>query len=337
MDGDLKKKTVAVIGVGAIGGWIACRLNGDTCDVTVVARGAQFAGIDAAGGITLQSHQTGETHHPMRVVHESDTATLGPQDVVFLAMKAHQIAEALPCLLPLITPSTIIVPLINGIPWWLRAEPIVSVDPGGTLLAALPRASIVGTVVYSSGNIVSPGIVAHTAHGKLLLGSPPPLDSAPALDSRPHDVAALFAGTPIVVEVVSNIACHIYTKLMGNTSLNLLCALSCASSKQVLDSPALRAAVERIMAEVSEIAAADGSPCCVSVPERLKVSLALGTAFRPSTLQDVDAGRPTEIEAIGGALVEIADSVKPVLEISTIRMIVAMMRLRDASLRGPGL
>ena len=319
---------VCIIGPGAIGGWLAARLA-PHCDLTIVARpGPHLAAIQASG-LTLLSHQDGTSVVAIRAVSDKETDLIGVQDVIFLATKAQSLEGALPAVLPLLSSSTVIVPLVNGIPFWMgtSSAPLRSVDPHGTLTAALPVTSIVGAVVYSSGSLDSPGVVRHASHGRIVFG-------APGGGSHPNVevVAGLFAKQPLVaVELTQDIQASIFTKLMGNVSLNLICALTLTTSAGVLADPATRGMVADMMGECAAVAAAAGTPCTMSVEKRLAISGSLGNDFRPSTLQDVERGVPTEVEAIGGALLELAAAHGVAVPVTS--MVVALMRLRDAALQ----
>jgi 2-dehydropantoate 2-reductase len=317
---------VTVFGAGAIGGWLASRLiQRGGVRVSIVARGPQLAAIRERG-LTLRSHDDGVSEGLKPHDATDDAATLGEQDVVFVTTKAHAIQPALSGLLSLLGPDTVVVPLINGIPWWLTTPdcPIRAVDPDGELLRALPRERVVGAVVYSSVAVPRPGEVQQVAHGRLVLGEPDGRDSA-----RLHRLAALFEGSRVGVQLVPDIAAHVWTKLMGNISLNLCCALTLATMQDLLAS-SLRPTLAAMMHETVAVARACGAEPTMSVEKRMEISGGIG-GFKPSTLQDVEAGRPTEVEALAGAVVELAG--RHGVPVPTVTVVYELMKARDRQIR----
>jgi 2-dehydropantoate 2-reductase len=298
---------VCVIGAGSIGGMLGARLAAAGHEVSLVARGAHLAAI-AAGGLALRD-ATGEQRH--RVPAAEDPGGFGPQDVVVIALKAHSIGAMLPRLAPLLTPDTAVVTAINGIPWWyfcreggpFEGSPVACLDPDGAMLRALAPKHIVGCVVHGSAEVVAPGVVHHTSGGALILGE---------IDGRETPRVRAFAhaleGAGIPAPVTARIRDDLWTKLIGNTSYNPVAALTGALMSDINANPALLALIRRMMVEAIAVAEAHGCRMTVSLDERFALARKLG-AVKVSMLQDIQKGRPLEIDAIVAAVGELGRKV----------------------------
>ena len=288
---------IAVVGAGAIGGWVAARLALAGEPVSLLARGETLEAV-RSGGLRLAE---GDTRRRAEVRASDDPAGLGPQDVLVIAVKAPALADAAEAARPLIGPATLIVPMLNGVPWWFTGEPLDSVDPGGRIAAALPQDRIIGSVVHASCSRPQPNEVAVKHAERLILGEPAGGDS-----ERVDQLATLFERSGIVIERHANIRRAIWYKLWGNATINPLSALTRSTADVLLADPALRSWMLEAMAELAAVGAAIGCPIAESGEERMAVTARLG-AFRTSMLQDVEAGRgPIELEALLGAPLEIA-------------------------------
>ena len=287
---------IAVVGAGAIGGWIAARLALAGLDVSVVARGETLQAIDTEG---LRLTDNGETRC-VAVATSDDPATLGEHDIVIVAVKAPALVEIASTLEPLIGPETLIIPMLNGVPWWFTEEPLSSVDPSGAIANALPFDRIVGCVVHASCRREAPNHVRVVQADRLILGEPDGGSS-----DRVARLCDLFHTDGIRSEQSASIRSEIWYKLWGNATLNPVSALTRATADQLLDDDAILDFMSEAMDELAAVGAAIGCPVAETAEDRMAVTARLG-AFKTSMLQDVEASRPIELEALLGAPIEIA-------------------------------
>jgi 2-dehydropantoate 2-reductase len=287
---------VCVVGAGAIGGWVAAELALAGSDVSLVARDETLRLIDSEG---LRLTQNGTTHC-VAVAATDDPRTLGVHDLVVIAVKAPALAEIAPLLEPAIGPETLILPMLNGVPWWFTDEPLWSVDPDRAIADALPISRVIGCVVHASCRREAPNHV-HVVHSeKLILGEP-----AGGTGERADRLCTLFENAGIACEASDNVRRAIWYKLWGNATINPLSALTRSTADQLLDDDSIRAFMAEAMNELAAIGAAIDCPIGESAEDRMAVTARLG-AFKSSMLQDVEAGRPIELEALLGAPLEIA-------------------------------
>jgi 2-dehydropantoate 2-reductase len=291
---------ICVVGAGAIGGWVAAKLALAGQQVSVLARADTLHLIRAEG---LRLEEQGE-EFVATVTGDDDCRSIGPQDLLFVAVKAPALPSLASELRPLIGPATTIVPLLNGVPWWfVDGMQLKSVDPDGTIAAALPFEQIIGCVVHASCSRSAPNRV-HVKHAdKLIIGEPRGGETSERL-------ARLFAvldEAGLRPDVTSNVRRSIWYKLWGNATINPLSALARASCDRILADPQCRAWMLEGMGELAAIGAVVGCPISESGEDRMAVTARLG-AFKTSMLQDVEAGRPVELEALLGAPREIAQS-----------------------------
>jgi 2-dehydropantoate 2-reductase len=287
---------IAVVGAGAIGGWIAGRLALSGLDVSVVARGETLQAIDSEG---LRLTDNGETRC-VAVATSDDPRVLGEHDIVIVAVKAPALVELARTLEPLIGSDTLIIPMLNGVPWWFTDEPLLSVDPSGDIAGALPFERIIGCVVHASCRREAPNHVRVVHAEKLILGEPDGGSSA-----RVERLCALFHTEGIACEQSETIRRAIWYKLWGNATINPLSALTRSTADQLLEDHAVHGFMADAMDELAALGAAIGCPITESPDDRMAVTARLG-AFKSSMLQDVEAGRPIELEALLGAPREIA-------------------------------
>ena len=300
--------SLCVFGAGAIGGLLAARLEAAGTPVSIVVRGAHRAAIESHG-LTLLSGEERIVTHP-RVV--ADPATLGPQDYVFLTLKAHSIAPALPALAPLIGPGTTIVAGVNGVPWWYCAglpapftDRIVhAVDPEGALWRALPPAQTLGCIVYPAAEIESPGVIRHVYGDRFSLGEPDGSRSA-----RAGALSATLIAAGLKAPVRPRIRDELWVKLWGNMAFNPVSALTTATLDVIIADADTRALVRAMMLEGQAVAERLGIRFAIDVDARIAGAAEVGQ-HRTSMLQDLEQGRPLEIEALLGAVVEMADWVE---------------------------
>ena len=289
-------KTIAIIGAGAIGGWIGGKLALAGHDVRILARGATLDLI-RTDGLLVDDDEPRVA--PVRAFGSADE--IGVADLLIVAVKAPALGMVAEIARPLIGPDTLVLPMLNGVPWWfLAGEALRSVDPDGRIDAALPQTQLVGCVVHASCSRTAPNRVAVKHAERLILGEPSS-GSSPRIEL----LRTLFEGAGIRADASDDIRRAIWYKLWGNATLNPLSALTRSTADCLLGDPAIRRLMLEGMAELAEIGAAIGCPIAESGDDRMAVTARLG-AFKTSMLQDVEAGRKIELEALLGAPIEIA-------------------------------
>jgi len=297
---------VCVVGAGAVGGLIGARLAASGRATTALARGRTLEALKnhgwrlrTAGGIIGGP------------VEASDApAALGPQDVVLLTVKAHALPALAPTLAPLLGPETVVVPAINGVPWWFfdraggefEGLRLRAVDPGGTVAAAIPTARVLGCVVHLSASVEEPGLARHHAGDGLILGEP-----AGGTTARLRTLAAVVGEAGFTVTVSPRIQQDIWYKLWGNMTMNPISALTGATADRILDDALVNGFARAVMAEAAVIGDRIGCPIAQSAADRNQVTRRLG-AFKTSMLQDAEAGRPLELDAMVTVVREIAEA-----------------------------
>jgi 2-dehydropantoate 2-reductase len=288
---------ICVVGAGAIGGWVAAKLAIAGEEVSVLARGDTLRLIRAEG-LRLDEH--GE-EFVANVVGSDDCSSLGHQDMLFIAVKAPALPSLASELRPLIGPETIIVPMLNGVPWWfVEGMQLKSVDPEGIIAGALPFEQILGCVVHASCSRSQSNRIHVKIADKLIIGEP-----QGGTSERLARLFAVLDQAGLKPDMTGNVRRSIWYKLWGNATINPMSALVRASCDKILADTECRAWMLEGMAELAAIGAAIGCPISESGEDRMAVTQRLG-AFKTSMLQDVDAGRPIELEALLGAPREIA-------------------------------
>ena len=287
---------ICVVGAGAIGGWIAAKLALAGSDVSVLARGETLREIDGEG---LRLSEGGYLHC-VAVAAADSAAAFGRQDLVIVAVKAPALPQIAPMLEPLIGPDTLIVPMLNGVPWWFTSDPLWSVDPNCATADALPVEQVIGCVVHASCRRTAPNHVEVVHADKLIIGEPDEGTS-----DRVEHLREVIEDAGIRCEVSEDVRRPIWYKLWGNATINPLSALTRSTADKLLEDEAIRALMAEAMDELATIGAAIGCPISESAEDRMAVTARLG-AFKSSMLQDVEAGRPIELEALVGAPREIA-------------------------------
>jgi 2-dehydropantoate 2-reductase len=283
-----------IAGAGAVGGYLAARMARAGLDVTVLARGAHAAAIRDRG-LRVLSPEGDFQGHP-RVTDSPEAA--GPADAVFLAVKAYSLPALAPRLAPLLSPGTVMVGMQNGVPWW-HGPPLESVDPGGVIAAAIPAERVIGSIVYFSTELVEPGLIRHVSGNRLSLGEP---DGARSERCRRISAALVRAG--LRAPVTAHLRQEIWVKILGNAAFNPISALTGATLARMTSDPEVSSLVRAIMAEVACVAARLGLDLPVSIEQRIAGAAQVGE-HKTSMLQDLEAGRPLELEAIVGAVLEL--------------------------------
>lgn len=296
---------VAVVGLGAVGGLIAARLARAGHEVSALARGETLARV-RRDGLRVESAR-GSFSVPLAA--SDDAATLGPHELVVIAVKAPALAAVAAAIGPLLGLTTVLLPAMNGVPWWFlpaampEQAPLASVDPGGRLLARLTLDRVLGCVVHLAASSPAPGRVLHNIGERLIVGEPAGGGSA-----RVDAVCAALASAGFQAEASADVRGDVWYKLWGNMTINPVSALTGALTDAILDDTLVRDFVLRCMAEAAEIGARIGCPIAQSGADRLDLTRELG-GFRTSMLQDADAGRPIELDALVTAVHEIAGRV----------------------------
>ncbi|MBL8306972.1 MAG: 2-dehydropantoate 2-reductase [Rubrivivax sp.] len=296
---------ICIVGLGAIGGlfaaWLGRRLPEGEVALSAVARGATLAAL-REHGLRLDGDGVAV---PVRA--SDDAPALGQQDLVILAVKGPALAAVAPAVHALMGPHTQVLAAMNGVPWWFfdglpgrcAGWSLDSVDPGGTVRALIPVQQVIGAVVHLSSTTPAPGVVKHVNGQGLILGRP---------DGRQDDtlarVAALLERAGFGVKSSDCIQRDVWFKLWGNMTMNPVSAITGAPSDRILDDPLVRGFISAVMREAQAIGAAFGIPIDQAPEERHAVTRKLGS-FRTSMLQDVEAGRPIELDALVGAVREI--------------------------------
>jgi len=296
-----------IAGAGAIGAYIGARMAQTGFDVTLFARGPHLHAMQE-NGVQVKSADGDFTAQP-RIVDSLEEA--GAVDVVFLGVKAHALPRLAPQLKPVLGPDTTVVSTQNGIPWWyfqgfggewdgLRLE---RVDPGGVISSAIEARSVVGSIVYFATEIPSPGVIQHIEGNRISLGEPDGSRS-----DRVRQIAEALIASGLRCPVTTRIRHEIWVKVLGNASFNPVSALTRATLAQMVRDPGVASVIRNIMQEVEAVSQKLGMELPVSIDQRMAGAEKVGE-HKTSMLQDLEAGRPMELEALVGAVVELGERV----------------------------
>jgi 2-dehydropantoate 2-reductase len=300
---------VCIIGAGAIGGFIGTRLAAaGQAQVSALARGPTLAALRQHGWRLTTA--AGLVQAPARASEHA--AELGVQDLVVIAVKGPALTQVARSIGPLLGPHTQVMPAMNGVPWWFcqglagfDGGGLTSVDPGGVIAAAIPHAQVLGCVVHASTSISEPGLVQHRMGHGLIVGAAHTAQAAEASSpERAKAVVELLVHAGFEARVSADVRQDIWYKLWGNMTLNPVSAITGATSDRVLADPLVRAFCSAAMAEAAAVGARIGCTIEQTAEERHAITARLG-AFKTSMLQDVEAGRMLELDAIVGAVQEI--------------------------------
>ena len=300
---------ICIVGAGAIGGFLGTHLACEgTAHVAALARGATLAALREHG---WRLQQPAGLPLAVPVAQASDDPrALGPQDLVILAVKSPALPALAPQLAPLLHAGTVLLPAMNGVPWWFSAglpalgeRPLESVDPGGRIAAALPPERVIGCVVHASATTAAPGVTLHRMGRGLIIGEPAGGDSP-----RVERLCALLGRAGFEVTASPRIRYDVWYKLWGNMTMNPVSALTGASMDRVLDDELVREFCSGVMREAAAVGARIGCEVRESAEDRHAVTRRLG-AFKTSMLQDVEAARALELDALVGAVREIGQRV----------------------------
>ena len=293
-----------IYGAGAIGGWLGVALAQAGCRLSVVARGATLAALQQHG---LRLTRPDATHAHTAVRAHEDPAAFGVQDLVVIAVKAPALADVAERIAPLIGPQTLVLTAMNGVPWWFldgcdgpaRGERLASVDADGRIAQAIAADQVIGGVVHASCSLDGPGQVRQHFGNRLILGEP----GGGATD-RVTALADTLRRGGVEAEVSPRIQQDIWFKLWGNLTMNPISALTGATTDRILDDDLVRGFISAVMHEAKAIGTRLGLSIDQQAEDRHAVTRKLG-AFKTSMLQDVEAGKPLEIDALVGAVHEL--------------------------------
>ena len=326
---------VAVIGAGAIGGYVGTRLALAGEDVTFMVRGANLAAI-RDNGFRLIGHD-GNEEHATAVKASSDYAETGPQELVILALKAHHVEAVARDVPKLLGPDTAVVTMQNGIPYWyfhrhggaLDGSPVRSVDPNGLIAEMIPPQRVIGCVVYPAAELVAPGVVRHIEGERFPLGE---LDGSSS--ERVNRIAAVFERAGFKAPVLANIRAEIWLKLWGNLTFNPISSLAHSTLVEICQYPPTRELAAAMMREAQAVAHKLGIEFRVSLEKRIAGAEKVGE-HKTSMLQDVEAGRAPEIDALVGSVVELARLTEtPTPRIDTVYSLVKLLARTMEARRG---
>lgn len=315
---------VAVFGAGAIGGFLGVRLAAAGTDVTFIARGPHLAAMQEKG-VTLISAGETTTVHPRCL---ADAGQAGVQDYVIVTLKAHSLPAAASQIARMMGPDTALVTGINGIPYWyfysldspFRDRRVRSVDPDGALWQTVPPGQVIGCVVYPAAEVIEPGVIEHTYGDRFTLGEPDGSRSR-----RIEVLSRILIAAGLKAPIRPRIRDEIWVKLWGNLAFNPISALTTTTLDRITSEPGLRALCRAMMLEAKVVAEALGTRFALDVEKRIDGAAAVGE-HKTSMLQDLERGRPMEIDALLGAVVELGEVVGRQMPIC--RTVLAMVRER---------
>lgn len=317
---------IVIVGAGAIGGFIGARLTRAGTDVALLARGAHLRAI-LEGGLSVRSP---EGDFSVRPEATDDLAVTRGADVLLLALKAHSLPAIAPRLEPLLGPDTVVVSMQNGLPWWYFQQPgsrfdglsLDRVDPGGGIARAIEARRVVGSIVYCSTEIAAPGVVRHIEGNRISFGEPDGTRSA-----RTRQIAEALIAAGFRCPVTTRIRHEIWVKLLGNVAFNPISALTRGTLDALVRDPDTSRVIRTVMKEAEAVAASLGITLPISIEQRIAGAGQVGT-HKTSMLQDYEAGRPMELDAVVGAVVELGDRLG--VPVPAVQAVYACARMLDA-------
>ena len=316
----------AIVGAGAIGAFLGAMLARAGEDVTLIARGPHLRAMQQHG-VQVRG-EIGDFQVEVEATDDPEVA--GEVDVVILTLKTHSVPSIAASLRPLFGSNTSVLTAQNGFPWWyfyrhggewegLRLE---SVDPGGVISQHIDPSRVVGCVVYPSTEIIEPGIVLHTEGTRFAIGEPDRSKS-----ERCRRIAESFINAGLRCPVRTNIRHDIWVKLMGNVAYNPISALTRATLLEIVRTVETRALAAAIMREAESVAGKLGIDMGITIEQRLEGAEKVGH-HRTSMLQDIEAGKPTELEAIVGTVIELGDKLG--VDVPNTKSVYACVKLLEA-------
>lgn len=296
---------VVIVGAGAIGGYIGARLAREGADVVLFARGPHLAAMESRGLRVISP----EGDFAVKPAVTGDLSTIGPADVVFLGVKAHSLTAVAPTLHSLFGPDTVVVSTQNGVPWWyfqniggeLEGLQLERVDPGGVIAAAIEPRRVVASLAYFSTDIAEPGVIHHTEGNRISFGEPDGTRTA-----RTKKIAEALIAAGFRCPITTRIRHEIWVKLLGNVAFNPISALTGGTLDEMVRHSEVSRLVREVMMETEAVAGKLGIELPISIDQRMAGAEKVG-AHKTSMLQDYEAGRPMELEAVVGAVVELGE------------------------------
>jgi len=318
---------VAVVGAGAIGAYVGAALARGGSEVTLIARGPHLQALRERG-VSVTSERGDFEAHPVAVERIADA---GPVDAVLLTLKAHQLESVLAELPALFHDRTLVVGMQNGLPWWYfqrhggpyDGTVLESIDPGGRISAAIEPRRVIGCVVYAATEIAAPGIIHHVEGTRFSLGEPDR-----SLSERCRALAAAFVAGGLKAPVEREIRAEIWLKLLGNAAFNPLSALTRATLVELADDARVESLVREMMHESVTVANALGITLDITIERRIDGARRVG-AHKTSMLQDLEARKPLETEALIGCVVELG--AKLGINVPATRHVYALVKLLERS------
>jgi len=319
----------AIVGAGATGGYLGACLARSGADVVLVARGPHLAAMRERGLIVREADGSEFTARPECT--DDLAGAVGSAEVVFVTLKAHSLPAVAPALGAALRTGATLVTAQNGIPWWyfqryqgpLAGTRLETVDPGGVVADHIPIESVLGCIVYPATSLLEPGVVEHLEGTRFTLGEPDGSRS-----ERASAVGKALAGAGLKAPVQTRIRQEIWLKLLGNATFNPVSALTRASLAQIGALPETRDLVRALMEEVDSVARGLGIEIEIGLDRRLEAGFAVGE-HKTSMLQDLEAGRPLEVEALVGAVCELGERLG--MELPHLHSVYALTKLLDRS------
>jgi 2-dehydropantoate 2-reductase len=320
-------------GAGAVGAYLGAKMTLAGEDVTLFARGPHLRAMQRHGVRTVSAEDGNFEARPRIIEHLADA---GPVDVIFLCVKAQSLPQLVPQILPLLGKDTAVVSTENGLPWWyfqLNQAPgfanirLERSDPGGAIGEAIDPHRVVGSLIYFATEIAEPGVIRHNAGNRISLGEP---DGRKSERSRAISAALTKAG--FKAPVTTHIHTEIWVKLLGNIAFNPISALTRSTVVRMTSDPDVRALVHTLMTEVETLAAKLGIAVPISIEKRIAGAAKMGE-HKTSMLQDLEAGRPLELESVVGAVLELADRLG--IPMPNTQAIYSCTKLLERTVRNP--
>jgi len=316
---------IVIAGAGAIGGYIGARLAQAGADVVLFARGPHLKAMQERG-LRVQS---AEGDFEVRPQVTGDLRSIGPADVVFLGVKAHGLTSLAPDLPPLFGPDTVVVSTQNGIPWWyfqgqageLEGLRLERIDPGGVIASTIEPRRVVGSLAYFATDLVEPGVIRHNEGNRISFGEPDGTRS-----DRTRKIAEALIAAGFRCPISTRFRHEIWVKLLGNISFNPVSALTRGTLEEMVRHPDTSRLIREVMTETEAVAAKLGIEMPISIDQRMAGGEKAG-AHKTSMLQDLEARRPMEIEAIVGATIELGDKLG--VPMPATRAVYACVKLLD--------
>ena len=318
---DLASPQICIIGAGAIGGFLGAQLAQNNLQVNVIARGETLRQLQTNGWL----FESAEQRIVANVNAVSDASTLGPQDYVFLTVKSYSLNDISALLPPLLGPHTLVIPVINGIPWWFKGQNLED-SPG--IASIVPSHQILGAVAYPACQCPAPGQVKHNGGTRLFFGEPHPAPGS-GMTPRLQNFVAMLKACGLDAMATEDIATEVWKKLLGNACFNPVSLLTNSATDLLIDDPLVYELFKSMMAEILAVGAALGIHIEISIADRIAATRKLGN-IKTSMLQDAEAGKFVEIEAILGSVLAIGKHHH--ISTPTLQSVFALARMRSETM-----